>query len=149
MPRSGYSREDPVAIRSGYVAHNNEPVDHRGGPESHSGRLNHARMNERASPDTFRPLSILNLAVFMSRVASFSRLLLPTCRRFHPEMTSIEANPVRSTKEEPEDLILVTSVSACLLLAAALNLEAWTMVTVVSYAFFVANKPFSDHFWDM
>ncbi len=55
MPRSGYSRKDPVAIRSGYVSHKNDPVDHRGGPESHSGRLNHARMNERASPDAFLP----------------------------------------------------------------------------------------------
>ena len=55
MPRSGYSREDPVALRSGYVSHDNNPVDHRGGPESHSGRVNHTRMNERASPDTFLP----------------------------------------------------------------------------------------------
>lgn len=54
MPRSGYSREDPVALRSGCVSHNNN-VDHRGGPESHSGRVNHTRMNERARPDTFLP----------------------------------------------------------------------------------------------
>ena len=53
MPRSGYSREDRVATRSGYVAHNHDPVDHRGGAESFSGRINLARMNERASPDTF------------------------------------------------------------------------------------------------
>lgn len=53
MPRSGYSREDRVATRSGYVAHNHDPVDHRGGPESLSGRINHACMNERASHDTF------------------------------------------------------------------------------------------------
>lgn len=55
MPRSGYSRQDPVAIRSGYVSHDNNPVDRRGGPESHSGRMNHTRMNTRASPDTFLP----------------------------------------------------------------------------------------------
>ena len=53
MPRSGYSREDRVPTRSGYVAHNHDPVDHRGGPQSLSGRINHARMNERANPDTF------------------------------------------------------------------------------------------------
>lgn len=53
MPRSGYSREDQVVGRSGYVSHDNNPVDRRGGPESHSTRINHARMNERASPDKF------------------------------------------------------------------------------------------------
>ena len=55
MPRSGYSREDPVARRSGYVSYDNNPVDRRGGQESHSGRLNLARMNEHASPDKFLP----------------------------------------------------------------------------------------------
>ena len=55
MPRSGYSRQDPVAKRSGYVSYDNDPVDHRGGPESHSGRLNHTRMNAYASPSTFLP----------------------------------------------------------------------------------------------
>lgn len=55
MPRSGYSREDRVVRRSGYVSQDNNPVDRRGGPESHSGRINHTRMNERASPDTFLP----------------------------------------------------------------------------------------------
>ena len=62
MPRSGYSREDRVASRSGYVSHNHDPVDHRGGPESHSGRINRARMSERASPDTF-PFSLEPQAV--------------------------------------------------------------------------------------
>ena len=61
MPRSGYSRRDPIAIRSGYVSHDNNPVDRRGGPESHSGRINHARMNDLASPDpsirSFNPQS--------------------------------------------------------------------------------------------
>lgn len=57
MPRSGYLREDQVVGRSGYVSHDNNPVDRRGGPESHSTRINHARMNERASPDTFLPSS--------------------------------------------------------------------------------------------
>lgn len=46
MPRSGYSREDPVPRRSGYVSYDNNPVDHRGGPESDSGRINLARMDE-------------------------------------------------------------------------------------------------------
>ena len=55
MPRSGYSSHDPVAIRSGYVSHKNDPVDHRGRPESHSGRLNHARMDAHAGPATFLP----------------------------------------------------------------------------------------------
>ena len=55
MPRTGYSSEDPVVKRSGYVSHDNNPVDRRGGPETHSGRINHARMNERASPGTFEP----------------------------------------------------------------------------------------------
>ena len=55
MPRSGYSRQDPVAKRSGYVSYDNDPVDHRGGPEAHSGRLNHARMDAHASPATFLP----------------------------------------------------------------------------------------------
>ena len=53
MPRSGYSHEDRVTLRSGYVSHDHDPVNHRGGPEPLSGRINHARMNERANPDTF------------------------------------------------------------------------------------------------
>ena len=55
MPRSGYSRENQVVKRSAYVSQDNNPVDRRGGPKSQSGRINHARMNERASPDTFLP----------------------------------------------------------------------------------------------
>lgn len=55
MPRSGYSREDHVAIRSGYVSYDNNPVNRRGEPEYHNGRINHPRMDERANPDNFIP----------------------------------------------------------------------------------------------
>lgn len=82
MPRSGYSRDDRVTVRSGYVPQDNNPVDHRGGPESHSGRTNHARMNQRAGPDTFLPsfdprscsLHIRNDELFSSTASDLSEI---------------------------------------------------------------------------
>lgn len=46
-----------VAIRPGYISSDNNPVDYRARPEIHSGKVNHARMNECASPYTFLPPS--------------------------------------------------------------------------------------------
>ncbi|CAF9920034.1 MAG: hypothetical protein ALECFALPRED_001410 [Alectoria fallacina] len=82
MPRSRHSREDRVTVRSGYVSQDNNPVDHRGGPESHSGRINHARMNQRADPDTLLPsldprsrsLHIRNDMLFSSTASDLSEI---------------------------------------------------------------------------
>ena len=96
MPRSGYSRTDPITIRPGYVSQHNDPVDRRGGPETHSGRVNHARMNERASPDTFMPsldarsrdLHIPHDRLFSSTASDFSNL--PSRDDLHRSEPSLE-----------------------------------------------------------
>lgn len=92
--------------------------------ESHSGRFNHARMNERASPETFLRsfdprspgLHIPDDELYSSTASDLSEIL--------SRVDLLETSPLKNTKEEPETTILASMASACLPLAAALNLEA-------------------------
>ena len=79
---------------------------------------------------------MLDLATYTSCMTDFSLLLLPTSRISLLEMTSTEVNLLWNWKEGAEDTILDTSAGACLVTAAALNLEAWIMVTAVKLYLF-------------
>lgn len=80
-------------------------------------------MNEQALTHS-RPQETLDLVDFMFLVAGFTRLLLRTCLKPRPEMTSTEANHPRSSKEELGDTIQASMASACPVSAAALSLVA-------------------------